>query len=854
MMDADYNQQLLNVALENDIKIIGLADHGNVDAVDGIRSLFKEQDIIVFPGFEIASTEKAHFVCLFAEDTTKSKLDRYLGALGLTNPDNGIWPSNLGGNDLIAKVEELGGFIYAAHCTHESGVLKLNLTHVWKDPKLRAAQIPGMLDDLKNDENNQYRQILLNKDPNYQREHPVGIINAKDVAKPDDLANPRASCLIKMTRPCFESFKLAFQDTESRVRLNSDRSEEYYSQIQTLKITGGYFDELEIDFSENLNAVIGGRGTGKSTLLESLRFALDIEPIGESAKREHQGIIGANLAPSKARVELTVRSSTMNGRIFTIARRYGEDPNVVDSDGKPSSLTPKELLPDVEIYGQNEIYEIAQNTSDQGRLLSRFLEAGQAEDEAKIQEALKKLSDNRTKLLNAQKAIADLEDEVARIPKLEEQIRQFKDLGIEEKLKVVPLLETEKRLVKRVLEEELHNLDLAFDAVKDNLPDTTFLSDQTIDSLPHKTELLSIRSELDGIKQKAEVLLARWNTDFEASRLQIGKAIGQLNTGIAQQEKELEKIFKDLPAVEGKSGREVGIAYQKLLQDVERIRPKQTKIGNHKKLQSELITERQTILNELSEIRANRSARFERSLSKLNRKLKGKMRLSVEPEAERKNVADFLSNCDMKQVGESRLRWVDEVKEFSPVRLSRLIRQGSDALQKAKWGITPSVAESLARLPQEKILELEEIELPDRVSIELNTEHESEENYRRLERLSTGQKCTAILHLLLLQNRDPLIMDQPEDNLDNAFIADRIVNELRKVKITRQFIFATHNPNIPVFGDAEWIGVCESSNDRASIPAELQGAIDTTSVRDRAAEILEGGKLAFDQRRAKYGY
>ena len=194
--------------------------------------------------------------------------------------------------------------------------------------------------------------ILLNKDPNYKRELPVGIINAKDVAKPDDLANPRASCLIKMTRPCFESFKLAFQDPESRVRLNSDRFGKVLFAIQTLKITGGYFDELEIQFSENLNAVIGGRGTGKSTLLESLRFALDIEPIGESAKREHQGIIGANLAPSRPGVELTVRSSTMNGRIFTIARRYGEDPNVVDSDGKPSSLTPKELLPDVEIYGK----------------------------------------------------------------------------------------------------------------------------------------------------------------------------------------------------------------------------------------------------------------------------------------------------------------------------------------------------------------------------------------------------------------------------------------------------------------------------------------------------------------------
>lgn len=105
-----------------------------------------------------------------------------------------------------------------------------------------------------------------------------------------------------------------------------------------------------------------------------------------------------------------------------------------------------------------------------------------------------------------------------------------------------------------------------------------------------------------------------------------------------------------------------------------------------------------------------------------------------------------------------------------------------------------------------------------------------------------------------MRNVDPLIMDQPEDNLDNAFIADRIVAELRSAKIARQFIFATHNANIPVFGDAEWIGVFEASEGQALMPAEAQGAIDVEKVRDSAAMILEGGKTAFNQRKAKYGF
>lgn len=854
LTDAEYNQQLLNTALENNIKVVGLADHGNVDAVDAIRSLFNEQEIIVFPGFEIASTEKAHFVCLFPEETTMPQLHRYLGALGLTDPNDGVWPSNMGGKDLIAKVEELGGFIYAAHCTHESGVLSQNLVHVWQDPLLRAAQIAGTLDDLKNDENNKYRQILLNKDPNYARDIPIGIINAKDVALPNDLANPRASCLIKMTRPCFESFKLAFQDPESRVRLNSDREEKYYSRIEKLKITGGYLDGLEIHFSEHLNAVIGGRGTGKSTLLESIRFALDMQPIGATAQKQHLDIVRENLGKSKARVELTVRSSKMNGRIFKIARRYGEDPTVVDSEGKPSSFSPTEVLPGIELYGQNEIYEIAQDTSNQGRLLSRFLEEGQIEDEVKIQEALEKLAENRSKLLNAQKAVADLEDEVARIPKLEEEVKQFKNLGIEEKLRIVPLLETEKRLAKRILEEELNNLNSAFEAVRDSLPDTTFLSDNTIGTLPHKAELASARRELDALRQKALTILEQWASDYRISRARVEEAIEKVKAGIVQEEVELEKTFKELPAAEGKSGREVGIEFQKILQDIEHIRPKKALIESRKKLHAELTQQRLAILNELSEVRSERSARFARSLKKLNRKLKGKMRLTVAPEAERVKVTQFLLDCQMENVGAGRLRWIDEVDDFSPVKLSQLIRQGSDALQNANWGITPSVAESLARLPQQRILQLEEIELPDRISIELNTAHESAERYRPLEKLSTGQQCTAILHLLLLQNKDPLIMDQPEDNLDNAFIADRIVKELRSAKIARQFIFATHNANIPVFGDAEWIGVFDATDDKAIMPPEFQGAIDVPAVKNKAAEILEGGKPAFNQRRAKYGF
>lgn len=854
LSEDEYNQQLLRVCKEENIKVLGIADHGNVDGIDAIRSIMEPEGIIVFPGFEIETTEKVHFVCLFAENTGKDQLNRYLGALGLTDPADDVWPSNLGGNDLLAKVNELGGFCFAAHCTDDKGVLKQRLVHVWQNELLRAAQIPSSIEDLKTEDGNGYRQILLNKNTDYQRETPITCINAKDVDCPETLRNPKASCLIKMTKPSFAAFKLAFQDSDSRVRLNTDVSENFYSRIESLSITGGYLDNLHIDFSEHLNSVIGGRGTGKSTLIECIRYALELEPIGENAQKQHSKIIKDNIGKSRARIELVVRSSKMNGKKYTIARRHGESSSVKDESGNVSTFMPRDILPEIEIYGQNEIYEIAQESSAQKKLLARFLDTEHGEYERKTHQVLSALKDNRGKLDKALENKASVEDELSKLPRLLERVNQFNSLGIEDKLKMIPLVENEKGLLQRVVDEDLANLEQAFAQIKDALPDTIFLSDSVIEKLPHAETLKKIRAALDQLKIESESILDTWNSAISKSKETIMHLIAQLNTGIQEQEAILEKTFKELPSSEGKSGQEIGLEYQQLLQSIERIKPKESAIQNHQTLIDELQKQRRSLLEELSGYRASRTAKFESSLKKLNKKLTDKLKLKVKPEADKQPVIDFLLNCNLEGVGEKRLAWVNGTNDFSPVKLAELISQGITSLTSYHWGITPTVANALVKMPSAKVLELQELELPDIMEIELNVSHQGQVNYRPLSRLSTGQQCTAILHLLLLQNKDPLIMDQPEDNLDNAFIADRIVAELRNAKINRQFIFATHNANIPVFGDAEWIGVFEVADGQGVMPANAQGAIDVPEIREKSANILEGGRTAFNQRKLKYGY
>lgn len=267
----------------------------------------------------------------------------------------------------------------------------------------------------------------------------------------------------------------------------------------------------------------------------------------------------------------------------------------------------------------------------------------------------------------------------------------------------------------------------------------------------------------------------------------------------------------------------------------------------------ELYSQRKKLLLELDQHTSARASSILKSVKRLTRKLEQKVRLTLQPEGNRQEFVNFLSACNLDGVGPKRLAWVQE-GDFSPANLAATIRQGETDLI-LNFGISGTVVTALTRMPEQKLLELEELQLPDTMAIELNVTHgERDAVFRPIDDLSTGQQCTAVLHLLLLDNQDPLILDQPEDNLDNAFIAERIVAELRRAKLSRQFLFATHNANIPVFGDAEWIGVLSVEDNKGMILPEQQGAIDVPKVQELAADILEGGKSAFNQRREKYGF
>ena len=151
--------------------------------------------------------------------------------------------------------------------------------------------------------------------------------------------------------------------------------------------------------------------------------------------------------------------------------------------------------------------------------------------------------------------------------------------------------------------------------------------------------------------------------------------------------------------------------------------------------------------------------------------------------------------------------------------------------------------------------ELEELSVGHAVEVKLDISSvKGTREFRTMEELSKGQRATALLLLLLGASTAPLVIDQPEDDLDNRFVYDGVVAHLRKLKGVRQIIASTHNANVPVLGDAELIVTLEGDGQHGRPVADGVGSLDDAPIRSLAENILEGGSAAFNARQHLYGF
>ncbi len=855
----EFAKKYIQQAKEKDITILGITEHNDVSWVDYIREAAEESEIKVFPGFEITTQSGAdgiHILCLFNPGTTRDTLDGLLSSFGLLPgprfyPDKSPKAVKEDMKEVIEAVKKQGGICIAAHMSGDNGLLSKSegqiRVELFTNPDLLAGEVPAGRSALGNFE----RKAVSNELSNYKRKFPIACINSSDAKSVDEIGIKKT--LIKISSFTVEGLRQAFLDWRSRIRLADELPQDppQFSKILAARWEGGFLNGLSAHFNDNLNCIIGGKGTGKSTVIETLRFCFDEKPKADKIEEQYSEIL-KEVFRSGSRVAVLIEAHHPVPRRYIVERTYPEAPVVKEEVGTPCGrLKPKDIF-NIEIYGQKEIYEISKDRQFQFALLDRFV--GNRLDSFKGEQKgiLRKLEENKSDLLRLQSRISSAEEQISILPSLEEKIEAYKTMGIEDRVKEKRQYSKEEQLLQQGL-GKLQQFSDQLKHFKEEIDlDASFLSQPRINELPNKkllqeagkiieTLLKSINDHTEGMQEALEDAFEKYQGE-EGILLKWQKLNKAQNERYAHILRSLQEKFRTVDPNE----------LIRLGQKVEQLKLIKLEKEKYDAQYKELEKERNNLLIELQDNRSKQYRIRQEVMNDLNNKLDGVLRIRLEFQGEKQEFVKRLKQLK-SGVREEQINRIIEPSDFSVLEFTRSIRNGVDSLFQ-KYGIAPASAQALWKsISQEELYNLETFEIPTKAIIELNLGSKEAPNFRNIEHLSVGQKCTALLTLILLENPYPLVVDQPEDDLDNTFIVNDIVNRLRREKEHRQFIIATHNANIPVLGDAELIIPLEATANEARIEEGLYGSIDDEPVKEIVKKTLEGGGQAFEIRKEKYG-
>ncbi len=606
-------------------------------------------------------------------------------------------------------------------------------------------------------------------------------------------------------------------------------------------------DGVALDLSDGLNCLIGARGTGKTTVLELVRYALDAPRPGDDAERQrNEALVRTNLGDGT--VELIIE--TREALTYKVMRAWHDDPVVVTADGAPTEISLRSGgIFRADIYSQNEVERIANQALSQLSLIDNFEAAQITQISVEMRTLNSRLATNATSLMPLQHQITALNDEIAGLP------------GIEEKLKALGPITgrnaeavTKAQEAKSLRQRESQALDGLWRFLQEYDQQVAALRGQVANRTsqwmsrdvlagPNGQRLANARQMLlDGGAEIDELL-----RQARARLAQIQSALGDGGTALhgahAQQEAAYQELIAKDGALRGQAAERTNL--ERMKND---LLAKQRERDAIIEKQTTLQRERTQLLQRLSELRDQRYTARTAIARRINAALMPTIRVTIEQSGHLAQYRALLEEA-LRGYGMKHGMVAQKIVErIVPAELVALIRRGdSDALvQRAEINDDQARKVVDALKCAESLFSLETVELADRPRIELR----DGETYKASSALSTGQKCTAILPILLLDSDNPLLVDQPEDNLDNRFVCESVVESIRKVKGQRQLIFVTHNPNIPVLGDAERVFVLDSDGVRARKAAE--GDVD--ECRDAIVTLLEGGEDAFKRRQERYAY
>lgn len=850
----------------------------------------------IFPGFEVDIGY--HMLCLFPPLERSTGLDRICDVLTELGAGPGSRFDRSGPCDLrrdgrhlslaelLRKVQgEDGGIVIAAHAFEEKGIAQdARYADDYRNEELLCVEVSGFALSKRE------RAVLEETSGKWARPNrPPAYICSSDakstLTDPEGRPKPNSlgyrSTWIKMSKPSIEALRQAFLDPEARIwRAASDPRPVRFGRIASLAVRGvAFLEDQEVFFSPAFNCLIGGRGSGKSSVFEYIRLTVRKED--DPAAADQVSRIRSTLTQESRLTLRWLQEDDAAGApgledLFefdpTLAKARIASRDVVDAATVFRSLG-------IQMFSQRQITAIAGGPAYLLELVDSLVEPRLQDlrrEEREIRERVRELQQQRRNLERLEGERRALEQEVEEL---------------ERKWKVRSAVQEEQARQRRSQEAQRYLDDLAARSAR-VVRDLGSKAQDFLDS--HASLGSAARSwpeaeffeALDVAVERAEQQLAK---EVQAAADHFRARIEELTERsshwpeVQSSIRAAEEDFQDACIRQGLAPEDL----QQLLQiDLQRrakaldLESKRAQEASARRAAEDLDAawaQLHAIWKEETKARRGEMERILESeaVPKVPR-LEGGRAAGTRPSIAVRIVysgdrEDFLKSWrELAPDARTRLgkQWEDLASAAFEAFLSDSPRATSpwevvDSWLEGRMGSPSPLSEVLPALREHLSNKREDwedklvVRVRDSVDLILYRSDGSEAGSLRRKQLSDGQRNTAVLTLLLASGRGPILIDQPEDELDSNFIFQQLVPLLRKIKGERQVIVATHNPNLPVNGDAELVYALSAE---ASVGGAVrgvvraQGGLDREDVKASVLDIMEGSEEAFRQRREKYHF
>lgn len=841
--DSFYNSSYVDALEKAGIRLGVITNHNKFDFEEfkALRKTALKKGISLLPGVELSVNDGAngiHTLVIFSEDWLADGHDHINPFLGVAfegkiptqyEQENGR--SSLSLLETIKKLESYHRdfFLVFAHVEAPSGL--------W------AELDGGRLSELGQNEFFRRRALGFQKVRTYNKlqeknkpcrskaQQHLGDwypaeLEGCDAKCIEDIGQGKA-CFLKLGELSFEAVKFALSDPVARVALVPPKHQA--SHIRSIHFDGGIFDGQTLRFSSELNTLIGIRGSGKSSILEAVRYALDI-PRGEKAQdTKYKDELIRHTLGSGGKVTLT--ACDVYGQEFTVSRIFREAPNVyLDGKLQPGVSIRETVLRRPIYFGQKDLSSTGEGfeTDLVEKLVGEKLRVQREELEAQRQ----RVSDAAQRWLKISNTAELKRDFETQLNDADFRLTKYAEHGVADKLQKRLGFQQDASALAR-MNERADSFILALGSLisehEDELRNaTSYVSKQSPDFFAaYFAEFSNLVTKVDQLKQIeqetraiADRLRAKQG-EFEGASRNLQEEFAQIERHLAQELKQagMSAIQPDDFLVQQQRKTKA----EQMLQALAKQESQQTSI-------------RDALFTELDRLNELWLQEFNTIKVELDRVNAGHTALQIEADfkGDKEAAINFMQQLFKgSNIRETTLRAVME----DYVDFGGLLRALPNALVKA--GSTPGAFEKTF---MQNLIEFVTWQVPNRFVIRYRG--------KELRHHSLGQRASALLLYVLSQRQnDVIIIDQPEDDLDNQTIYDDVIKLIREMKPHAQFIFATHNANFPVLGDAEQVHACQYEDERVSVES---GSIDARPVQDAIINIMEGGQEAFNRRKEVY--